>query len=412
MLKHWSADKALDHWQKSKLLTKKKADELRLSLQAAEPEVSSKALGLFSYIGAVLMGLGVILFFASNWRSMTPMLKEAVLMAGLIASGWTGFVLAFERKTYVKVGSALLFLNLILFGASVFLVAQMYHLRLNFWLGMLLWSAAAFYFGFALKSRMHVWLGIPLFLFFVGWLRADIVTGFGSQLEFIFQEESGIFVLLPIFGVLSLSLSALCARRPSTQFCAPTFLSWALFLVIVPVVISTVDSSILYAMLTLRLDAVSVTLCVATALCLAIAITHGSYATKQGRTGLVALATYVTFILALAHTPDWLEYPVELFRYSEETSFLLSGLHIVHVLLSFVLVLSVMWFGTLLRRPAIVNLGMLGIALLIMIQYFSLTYSLQNRSFFFMGGGLLLIALSTVLERKRQQILRSFSLSA
>jgi len=83
-------------------------------------------------------------------------------------------------------------------------------------------------------------------------------------------------------------------------------------------------------------------------------------------------------------------------------------LFILHVVLTFVLHLVVLWFGAILRRPALVNIGMLGTVLLIMIQYFNFAYSMFDRSLFFIVGGALLLGMSLILERKRQHLLASF----
>ena len=84
---------------------------------------------------------------------------------------------------------------------------------------------------------------------------------------------------------------------------------------------------------------------------------------------------------------------------------LFKGLFVIHVILVVVLLLTVVWYGTLLKMPAVINMGMLGLAITIFIQYFSWAFEMLDRSLAFILGGVLILALSAVLERKRRQIL-------
>ena len=85
------------------------------------------------------------------------------------------------------------------------------------------------------------------------------------------------------------------------------------------------------------------------------------------------------------------------------------GLHVVHVLLVFAFSLTVIWFGTLLHRPAVINLGMIAVAFAIFIQYFSWAFDLLPRSFAFILGGALILGLGYALERQRQRLVTATS---
>lgn len=407
----WTAESAVEYWVKRKLLTKKKATQLLDSLDEGEAELPSRALGIFATIGAVLLGLGVILFFASNWSAMTPMVKEAVLMTGLIASGWGGYYLAFERGEYETVGKALLFVNILLFGASIFLIGQIYHLQLNFWLGALLWCTGTLLFAYILESRLHAWLAVPLLILFLGWLRSTHLSGFIGQLDFLFDDRYSMLGLMPIIGMGLIALSIIHNDRRSVDFAAKTYFSWGLFLILMPIVTSTASSVLLFEFFSLKPDAIALTIIGVSLLLFCAAEWIGRFNTPQGRWGLVALVAYFAFVSVVAKVPEMLGFPDEVYRYGAENYFLITGLHIVHVLLVFVLLLTVIWFGTLLKHITVINMGMLGIAFLILIQYFSFAYSLQDRSLFFMMGGVLLIVLSGFLEKKRKLLIMHISTS-
>ena len=61
-----TAKQALEFWKKEGLLTKQKAAELEESLEGKAAQVPNRAILIFSAVGAILVGLGVILFIANN----------------------------------------------------------------------------------------------------------------------------------------------------------------------------------------------------------------------------------------------------------------------------------------------------------------------------------------------------------
>ena len=180
-----SAKQALEFWVKEGLLTTKKARGIGRCSGGKGRRCPAQSHWNFSAVGAILIGLGVILFVASNWSDMTPVVKVALLIIGMLTTGWVGYYLSYERKDYKITGLALLFVNVLIFGASIFLVAQIYNLPLTFWWGALLWFLGAAFLAYVLQSRLHLWLSVPLFLLFIGWLRTYGVTGFGAEFNFL-----------------------------------------------------------------------------------------------------------------------------------------------------------------------------------------------------------------------------------
>lgn len=394
-----SVHKALDHWEKEGHLTKKKADELRESLPEAD---SNNAIRIFSALGAVLVGLGVILFVASNWGSLTPFFKVILLMVAMLGTGWTGYYYAYEKKTYERTGLALLFVNVFVFGASIFLIGQIYNLPLNFWWGMLLWFLGAAFFAYILESKMHLWLSVPLFVFFLGWLRSEIATGF-SEFGFLFDDRSNILSLLPVIGLALTSLAVLHRSSKHTRFGESTLFHWGIFLVLFAVVISTVDKEVFFPVFDLRFDRIAV-ISIAVTVFLALgAMIKGRFQTHQGRYAIGALAAYLVFLYGIAHVPRLLGFEVSYMASPP----MVTGLYVVHVLLAFVLLMTVIWYGTMLRLPGYINMGIVGLAVAILIQYFTWAFQLLDRSVFFIIGGALILALSAVLEKQRRKLVTS-----
>ncbi len=396
-----SVYRALEHWEKEGHLTKKKVEELRASLPEAD---SNHAIRIFSALGAVLVGLGVILFVASNWSSLTPLFKVLILMVAMLGTGWIGYYYAYEKKTYEKTGLALLFVNVFVFGASIFLIGQIYNLPLNFWWGMMLWFLGAAFFAYILESKLHLWLSVPLFIFFLGWLRTEVALGF-SELEFLFNERTNILSLLPVIGLGLTSLAVVHRSHNHLRFGESTLFHWGIFLVLFSVVVSTVDKEVFFPIFDLTFDRIAVII-IAVSVFLSIgAMIKGKFQTPQGHYAIAALGLYLVFLYGIAHVPQAMGFEVSYMNSPP----MVSGLYVVHVLLAFVLLMTVIWYGTMLRLPGYINMGIIGLAFAILIQYFSWAFQLLDRSIAFILGGVLILVLSAVLERQRRKLVTSIT---
>jgi uncharacterized membrane protein len=84
---------------------------------------------IFFSIGAILFGLGVILLFAYNWQRMHKFVKLGVILAALIGAHGAGYWLRRPASRYQTAGEGLHLLGTMLFGAGIWLVAQIYHIE-------------------------------------------------------------------------------------------------------------------------------------------------------------------------------------------------------------------------------------------------------------------------------------------
>jgi uncharacterized membrane protein len=140
-------------------------------------------------LGALVAGFGVILFFAANWSDIPRPLRVLLLLSAVVALFAAGFVLKEVRGTHPNIGHAFIFLGTVLFGASVFLVGQMYHVNAHDPLGFLFWALGALAMAAVVRSGPIAALGI-LSLF--AWMVHEIADAF-------FYEG---FVVIPAFLAL------------------------------------------------------------------------------------------------------------------------------------------------------------------------------------------------------------------
>ncbi len=96
-------------------------------------EVTEKSGGMvvqaLYLIGACLIGGGAISFVASRWEEIPVPVRMALLFSTLLAFEIAGFYLWKVSGTRKKLGEVLVVLGGLVFGANVFLIAQMFNLH-------------------------------------------------------------------------------------------------------------------------------------------------------------------------------------------------------------------------------------------------------------------------------------------
>lgn len=103
-------------------------------------------------LGVVLLGTGVITFFAANWDQMAKLSKLLLLFGSL----W----LSYGAAAYLRIAAglphiaeAVLLLGVILFGANIMLIAQIYHIDEHYPNGVLLWAIGGLLTAILLHSQ-------------------------------------------------------------------------------------------------------------------------------------------------------------------------------------------------------------------------------------------------------------------
>ncbi len=105
---------------------------LRYPQTGEETARGSRLVTLLSVMGALLLGVGVILFFAANWQVMPKWLKVGIVLGSILIAYGTGYWLAFEKGNYPRVGRALIFLGTVLYGSGIWLIAQIFHINAHY----------------------------------------------------------------------------------------------------------------------------------------------------------------------------------------------------------------------------------------------------------------------------------------
>lgn len=162
-------------------------------------ETAKRTIRIIVAIGTVLIGAGIFSFIAANWQAMTRPVKIVIILVSMFLSYAAGWHLKGKSKL-LKTGEALILLGAIIYGAGIFLVAQIFHIRANWPDGFILWMIGTLAMAFAVDSYILFCLAIALgFVALVGHPFC-IFTGMGHN---VFLLTSTLLLLVATAGTFA-----------------------------------------------------------------------------------------------------------------------------------------------------------------------------------------------------------------
>lgn len=390
----------------------------------------------------MLLGSGIVTYFAANWDGMPKLLKLVILFGFMwLAYGAAWHALRDERAPLL--GQALLLLGVILFGANIMLIAQIYHIDSHFPNGVLLWSIGTLVAAYLVRSQPALVAAIVL-----GWLWTTLEYDYywnrhsahwpflilcAAFLPLIYRHNfrAALHVALIALLIWSIYVFNFSARfwhgdTPQLYLVQLYFLAYlAMFLL--GMVFATYERLSAFARPVQRYG-------IFAALVTAYVLTwpdlqssrsrwNGHYVreaadgywlalTLIGLAIVVALALWRRARTSTTERPAYLKWGQTLI--GAIVLLLLANLFVGGAsgglvalgfnLLFFVGMLWLIYAGMHSDDRFLVNLAFVFFAVVLITRYFDTFWSLLNRSFFFMVGGLVLITGGYFLERKRRQI--------
>lgn len=149
-----------------------------INAEQEKEDISKKTIRLIATIAAVLVGAGIFSFIAANWLEMGKPIKITIILISMIIAYGAGWYLK-EKSKLQKTSEALILLGSIIYGAGIFLVAQMFNIRANWPDGFILWMIGTIAMAFAVESYPLFYLAIPLGIIAIIGHPFGIFTGFG-----------------------------------------------------------------------------------------------------------------------------------------------------------------------------------------------------------------------------------------
>jgi len=146
----------------------------RYGLDDAQESTAGLVLPAIYIIGACVVGGGAISFVAAHWDSISIPVRIGLLLTVMLGCEISGFVLWKVKGTREKLGQALVALGAVIFGANVFLIAQMYHLQGPPHSAFGVWTLGALSVAYTTFSAPTMALAcITSFVWSTGWIETD-----------------------------------------------------------------------------------------------------------------------------------------------------------------------------------------------------------------------------------------------
>lgn len=140
----------LVRWQEQGWVNEQASQAILSDIAARSSHVAWSS--LFALAGALLLGLGVMLWVAAHWYEMSKWAKLILIFVAL-AGSQVAYGLCLMRAQLQSLAQGLAFLSVLFFGASVMLVGQMYHVDVHFPDGIALWAGGGLLTAWLLGSQ-------------------------------------------------------------------------------------------------------------------------------------------------------------------------------------------------------------------------------------------------------------------
>lgn len=199
----------MDDNQIKKWLSEGKISEEQASMMIAENTAAAKEksgnrfLDVISVLGSIFLGIGIIWIVASNWDGMPDIVKIIVLLGSTGGLIYLGYEIGFNKKTFPKTGHSLILLGSILFGSSIFLIAQIYNVEANASYLIFLWLVGILPLVYIFQSHLITFLSCIVFCL---WFNSIIFEDFN---DFDAKGIAFITFFYQAFGLLLFSVGSL-----------------------------------------------------------------------------------------------------------------------------------------------------------------------------------------------------------
>jgi uncharacterized membrane protein len=340
---------------------------------------------VLAFLGAVLVGIGVIVFFAANWQYLPSGAKLVLIFLAVAAAYYCGYRLRYEREGYRGTGNALLFLGALLFGAAIFLIAQGVHINANAPSLLVMWTIGVLPLAYLLRSPAMVVLALLSAATSLGWYGAD---------WFADASAAAILAAYLAFGVLLYALGGVQGRHESTRVHLLPYSVLGLCLMagaLLPLTFPDLANDAASGLAGAWTD-VPVRFFALLAIALIAVVANAYPVSRASRESLVENSLLV-LMLGVGG----------LIGYFGNGGG--ASVAVFTNLLLLVLAVGAVALGYLRQIPAWVTVGLFVFAVHVLVRYCDWFWSLLPRSGFFIGLGLALLLGGMALERTRRRVI-------
>jgi hypothetical protein len=190
-------------WQAQGLVRAEQVEDiLGLYEMPQERADRQQSLALFALQGIALLfvGLAILLVIGYNWQALPAAAKLIVLFGGLLIAHGAGLYLRYRRAALLA-SELVFFFGCLLYGASIWLIAQIFHINSHYPDGLWMWALGVLPFALALDTLLLHALLVAILALWVG----TEVLGFSDFGMWLFRRwptlPNGAYTLTLFAGI-------------------------------------------------------------------------------------------------------------------------------------------------------------------------------------------------------------------
>ncbi len=386
----------VERWRQERLIGARHAAAILrrygLTTEAAERGWRlGRTVSILAILGAILVGIGIILLIAANRQEfdISRGAKVALIMGSAVFLYLVGYVLKYELS-FPRVGGAIIFLGAVFYGAAVFLIGQVYNVQANDPRLLLYWFVGVIPLAYVTRSASILALSLLV-------ASAGLGMRAATWLEHTHSGELATIRTIPLYvmlGVLFYFLAPLHERfEPLRGLHRPLLLAGLMAVMVGllllgfrvffedPGDIPDMPASLLqmYAVLA----------------ALAVAAVAGALYVSRRALGTVPQEAAVALVLV------GMAFATLYVPFKEANAYV-----VLYNALLLVVIFGTTAIGVASGREEHINIALAFFAVLVITRYFDWAWGLYERSLFFMGAGALALAAAFLLEFYRRRLLR------
>ncbi len=365
-------------------------------------EGTSRFIQILSSFGAIVTGLGIMLLIASNWDTMSDVMKTIIMIGSTLSIYAIAYYFCYRNTSYPKTWQAIMLLGAMFYGASIMLLGQIYNLGGTFSQALIVWTIPVILLAYLTQFVTLYTLGIGLIYLYI-------------SIEIFDRYDFSGFVIANIViavGYLSVSLTRYHMSEWYRSF--GKILSW------------TGGASILGGLFAYTFidfwkyggnswyseRSIDGTMWVLFAI---VGLGALSIIIDVIRKQKLDIVGDVTFLLALVpiglvffYTLEQSVQPYDYSRYSDAIEIAYLTPAILMNIVYLITVSMMIYLGVKRDNRAIVNISMIFLAIYLFGKYIAFAFESKiDGAYIFIGGGLACIAMTILIEKIRRRIMKS-----
>ena len=375
-------EKKISKWVEKGLISKEQALKILEDIKTEKIKSHRNKMYITFYtIAAVLIGIGVISFVAANdwiiklFMNAAAFIKILLMLLTTCLCFWGGYIIGYEKQNFPKLGKTLVFISTILIGATYALIGQEYNINANNSAFIFIWLISILPVGYIFKASAVNMLSIILYILGVTYFYSDIAIDEGLTWTVFIPFIIGISLYL--FGNIPVVLEKYNNFSFSYKIVglAPIFFTFM-------VLIFSVEKS--YKLISPYYIAPVIFLIILSIL--------NYFKTNNYKDNLLKIETmFMSSILIFILTILLVDIPQGII-----------------MLLANIAIITIIYFGFHygyeFERERIVVLTNWFLIIYLSLNYCRWGWNLLDKSLFFILGGIILLVILTVLEKKRKNI--------